>query len=113
MTSKPAGAWAREFQDPAGATWRVRLVRLSSAGEFTLTGGRVGGLALYFENGIETRRLEPVPPDWRECDQAALWHSCQVAQSCGVRRALTADAQRGAERQVPGLRRTDHLLTPV
>ena len=93
MTGKMAGAWAREFRDPADTTWRVRLVRPSTAGERSLGSGRLEALALRFENGIETRQLEPVPPDWRECDEAALWHYCQVASSRGIRRALTGNDQ--------------------
>ncbi len=94
MTSKPAGAWAREFVDPGhAATWRVRLVRPSPAGELSLWGGRVAAPALRFENGVETRELQPAPPDWRECDDAALWHYCQAARLCGIRRALAGGNQ--------------------
>ncbi len=89
MTSRPPGTCAREFQEPAsGTTWRVRVMRLTPAPEPSLWGGRVGPLVLQFENGVEARRLEPAPPDWRECDAAALWRYCQAAQRLGIRRAL-------------------------
>ena len=99
MKSKTAGAWAREFRDPADGTWRVRLVRSNSPGEFTLCGGRVGGVVLRFENGIETRQLEAVPLDWRECDESTLWHYCQMATSRGIRRALAGDDQNCSEQR--------------
>ena len=99
MTSKAAGAWAREFQDPVNTTWRVRLVRPSPAGEYSLGSGRPGALVLRFENGVETRQLEPVPPDWRECDEVALWHYCQAAISCGIRRALKGDNQKVSQQR--------------
>ncbi len=83
---------AREFQEPeTGVTWRVRVMRLTSAPELSLWGGRVGPLVLEFENGVETRRLEPAPLDWQECDDAALWRYCEAAQPLGMRRALAGD----------------------
>ena len=89
MTRKPLGAWAREFQEPvSGTKWRVRVMRLTPVPEPSLWGGPVGPLVLQFENGVETRRLEPAPPDWRECDDAALWRYCQAARPLRMRRAL-------------------------
>ena len=90
MTSRaPGGACARDFQEPeTGMTWRVRVMRLTPAPEPSLWGGRVGPLVLQFENGVETRRLEPAPPDWRECEDATLWRYCQAARALGMRRAL-------------------------
>ena len=89
MTERSASACAREFRDPEGATtWRVRLVRSGAGPELSLWGGRLGPLALRFENGVETRHLEPAPLDWRECDDAALWRYCRSAMLVGIRPAL-------------------------
>ena len=119
MTRNQAGAWAREFEDPAsGTTWRVRLIRPTPATEPSLWGGRVGPLVLQFENGVETRRLEPAPLDWRECDEAALWRYCQSAQLAGIRRALAGDngiAAAQSPREKPasdldGMRTDEHAV---
>jgi hypothetical protein len=90
---------AREFQEPeTGVTWRVRLIRLTSAPEVSLWGGRVGPLVLGFENGVEARRLEPAPPDWRECDDATLRRYCEAAQPLGLRGALAGQNGSASER---------------
>ncbi len=92
MTSRAPGAFARDFQEPeTSTTWRVRVMRLTPAREPSLWGGRVSPLVLQFENGVERRRLEPAPPDCRECDDAALWRYCEAAQPLGTRRALTGE----------------------
>ena len=80
------GPWAREFRDPQDSTWRVHLVRPGIGREITLW-GRVEGLALRFENGEQSRDLQPVPPDWRDCDEGTLWSYCQQATLRGVRHA--------------------------
>jgi hypothetical protein len=43
--------------------------------------GRLEPVTLQFQNGIgaHSRYLYPIPPDWRECDDLALWRYCQQA----------------------------------
>jgi hypothetical protein len=41
--------------------------------------GRLQAVMLRFQNGAHTRYLEPIPPDWRECDELTLWRYCEQA----------------------------------
>jgi hypothetical protein len=60
-------------------TWWVHLVRHDD--EPGTARGRLPPMALRFQNGIgaRARYLHPIPPDWRECDDVALWGYCEQA----------------------------------
>ncbi len=78
VAPRPPHAWARQFTDPHEVTWWVHLVRLGVEGE-SLRGGRLEAVMLRFQNGTHARYLQPVPPDWRECDDLTLWGYCEQA----------------------------------
>jgi len=40
---------------------------------------RLHAVALRFQNGAYKRYLQPVPTDWRECDDLTLWRYCELA----------------------------------
>ena len=71
---RSARAWARAFRDPDDVTWWVHLVR-ADAPQDSAHPGRLPAMTLRFQNGIgaDARYLHPIPPDWRECDDVALW----------------------------------------
>ena len=67
--------------DPQDVTWWVHLVRQDV--RFGIARRpRFPPATLRFQNDIRThaRYLHPVPPDWRECDDATLWGYCKQAR---------------------------------
>ena len=86
----------REFVDSAGEVWRVwDTVPLTTSG---LTGDYRGGW-LTFDNGLDRRRLAPVPLDWVLMSDERLRLLLRVALR--RERAETRDAERrsGERRQ--------------
>jgi hypothetical protein len=73
-------AWARRFTDPHDVTWWVHLVRQNIEPDIARR-RRLPPMTLRFQNGIgaHARYLLPIPPDWRECDDVALWGYCEHA----------------------------------
>jgi hypothetical protein len=71
---------ARRFRDPYDVTWWVDLVRAGVESDF-VPPRRVQAVTLRFQNSISahSRYLHPIPPDWRECDEIALWRYSQQA----------------------------------
>jgi hypothetical protein len=80
LAPRAAHSWARRFHDPQDVTWWVDLVR-AGAEHDVARGGRLQAVTLRFQNGISahSRYLQPIPPDWRECDDSALWRYCERA----------------------------------
>jgi hypothetical protein len=42
--------------------------------------GRLHAVMLRFHNGEESRYLQPIPSDWRECDDVMLCRYCEQAK---------------------------------
>jgi hypothetical protein len=66
------------FQDPHDVTWWLHLVRLGEERDIARR-GQLKAVMLRFQNGAGSRYLYPVPPDWRECSDVALWQYCEQA----------------------------------
>lgn len=79
VAPQTARSWARTFKDPQDLTWWVHLVR-PGTGSKIVWPGRLQAVMLRFQNGTESRYLQPIPPDWRECDDMTLWRYCE--QGC-------------------------------
>ena len=71
---------ARRFRDPYDVTWWVDLVRAGVESDIARP-RRVQAVTLRFQNSMSahSRYLHPIPPDWRECDEIALWRYSQQA----------------------------------
>ena len=80
LTRPTARSSARRFRDPYDVTWWMDLVRAGVESDIVLP-RRVQAVTLRFQNSISahSRYLHPIPPDWRECDDLALWRYCQQA----------------------------------
>ena len=69
---------ARRFSDPKAVTWWVHLLRPGVERDVTRCGS-AQGVVLRFQSDDESRLLEPIPPDWFECDALTLWRYCEQA----------------------------------
>jgi hypothetical protein len=78
IVPQTARSWARKFKDPQDVTWWVHLVRPGVESEIVRR-GPLQAVLLRFQNGAYTRYLQPIPPDWRECDDMTLWRYCKQA----------------------------------
>ncbi len=78
IAPQTARSWARKFKDPHDVTWWVHLVRPGAERDIVRRGPMQAAM-LRFQNGAHTRCLQPIPPDWRECDDLTLWCYCEQA----------------------------------
>ena len=78
VAPQTARSWARKFQDPQDVTWWVHLVRPGVQSDIVRR-ERLQAVMLRFQNGEQSRYLQPIPPDWRECDDLTLWGYCEQA----------------------------------
>ena len=78
VTPRPPHSWARKFKDPHDVTWWVHLVHPAAESDI---GWREHppAVMLRFQNGTHTRYLQPIPGDWRGCDEQTLWRYCEQA----------------------------------
>jgi hypothetical protein len=65
----------RRFIDAAGSEWTVSDVVNPSAE------GGIPGEFLFFERGVDRRRLAPIPADWKECGPERLADYLKRAKS--------------------------------
>ena len=79
VAPQTARSAARRFNDPQDVTWWVHLVRPGIQSEIARY-GRLHAVMLRFHNGEESRYLQPIPSDWRECDDVMLCRYCEQAK---------------------------------
>ena len=93
----------RTFEDDAGVRWTAFAVYPSAltAGRASLRGTfQFGWLA--FDSGGETRRLTPVPDNWRTLTDEGLRALCETAERSPRRTRGTRDTGPAGESQQPG-----------
>jgi hypothetical protein len=97
----------REFTDEAGRSWRVwNTVPATTAGLATEL--REGWLT--FDDGMERRRLWPVPPNWSVLPPERLTLLLRVAQGAEAHTAVVTtleDERRVAERRASERRQAE------
>ena len=101
----------REFEDGRGERWRVwdTIPARTEGLEDTFRAGW-----LTFDNGVERRRLAPVPPSWSQFPAERLALLLRVAQAVGPRDAspMASEERRVRERRLAERRVADRRRGP-
>jgi len=101
----------REFEDGRGERWRVwDTVPARTEGlEDTFRAGW-----LTFDNGVERRRLAPVPQFWSQLPAERLALLLRIAEPAGPREAgFAGEDRRAAERRLAERRQGDRRRGPL